>query len=186
MAGPVTVKFEGGAELSAAIQSMVDDFDISKATIRNAMKRGLVQAGQITADVASQMAPDDPATGAPDLHTSIIASSRIKNNVGKAEFASVMSAGGSVAEASAALRGARREAGGQGSFAEAYVGVTGKANIYAHLVEFGTVHSSPQPFMRPAWSATKDRVLNSITGFVRGQFDKALARARAKALKKAS
>lgn len=28
---------------------------------------------------------------------------------------------------------------------------------YAHLVEYGTPHSSPQPFMRPAWDGTDSR-----------------------------
>lgn len=29
--------------------------------------------------------------------------------------------------------------------------------LYAHLVEFGTAHSPPQPFMRPAWDAVDSK-----------------------------
>ncbi len=29
---------------------------------------------------------------------------------------------------------------------------------YAHLVEFGTVHSRPFPFMRPAWDANRGKI----------------------------
>lgn len=162
MAGPVTVKFEGGRELDAALQGLRDDFDVSKASVRNVMKRALVQAGQPTADAASQMAPDDPATGAPDLHTSIAVGTRLttrqarlaKNDENKA-------------------------------FAQAYIGVTGRANKYAVPTEFGTVTESPRPFLRPAWEATKDRVFGGIRAALEQQIAKSAERARRKALKAA-
>ena len=34
-----------------------------------------------------------------------------------------------------------------------------KASNYAHLVEFGTIHSSAKPFLRPAFRATRPRAL---------------------------
>ena len=43
-----------------------------------------------------------------------------------------------------------------------YVGVTAKANRYAHLVEFGTRLARARPFMRPAWDAHKVGALDSI------------------------
>lgn len=162
MASPVTVKFHGGRELEASIRSLKDDMDVSKTTVRNAMQRGLVEAGQHTADAASSMAPDDPSSPPPDLHTSIAVGTKLTPHQSRQH----------------------KKAGK--AFAEAFIGVTGAANVYAHLVEFGTADTSPQPFMRPAWEATKDAVLNSIGAFVGKQLDKAAARARAKALKKAS
>lgn len=32
--------------------------------------------------------------------------------------------------------------------------------LYAHLVEFGTSHSAPKPFMRPAFEGNKDEVFD--------------------------
>jgi HK97 gp10 family phage protein len=160
MASAVTVKFEGGRELEAAIQSLVNDFDASKATVRNTMQRALVEAGQITADTASQMAPDDPSSPSPDLHTSIAAGTRLTPRQKKLQ---------------------KRDP--SKSFAEAYVGATDKVNSYAHLVEFGTANTSPRPFLRPAWGSTKDQVLGSIRGFLEKQIAKSAKRAQAKALK---
>jgi HK97 gp10 family phage protein len=164
MAGPVvTVKFEGGRELDAALQSLSDDMDISKATIRNVMRRGLVQAGQQTADLAMQLAPDDPATPSPDLHTSIASGTRLTARQTKLNKKSE-----------------------DKPFAEAFVGPTKDVNSYASLVEFGTANTGPRPFMRPAWESTKDAVMKSITGFVQGQIAKAVERAQRKALKVAA
>lgn len=47
---------------------------------------------------------------------------------------------------------------------------------HAHLVEFGTVNMAPQPFMRPAWDANKDRVLQLIKDELGGEIEKAAAR----------
>jgi HK97 gp10 family phage protein len=160
MPGAVTVKFEGGREIDAALQSLVDDFDASKTVVRNTMQRALVEAGQVTADAASQMAPDDPNTPSPDLHTSIAAGTRLTPRQKKLQ---------------------KRDP--SKSFAEAYVGATEEVNAYAHLVEFGDANQSPQPFLRPAWDSTKDQVLGSIRGFLEKQIAKSAERARRKALK---
>lgn len=160
MPGAVTVKFEGGRELDAAFQSLIDDFDASKATVRNVMRRGLVEAGEITAEAARSMAPDDPNTPAPDLHTSIAAGTRLTARQKKL---------------------AKKDP--SKSFAEAYVGATNEVNAYASLVEFGTADTSPRPFLRPAWAATKDAVLVKIKDAVTAQLAKAVERAQRKALR---
>ena len=160
MPGPVTVKFEGGQELDASLQSLMEDFDASKATVRNVMRRGLVDAGEITAAAARSMAPDDPNTPAPDLHTSIAAGTRLTARQKKL---------------------AKKDP--SKSFAEAYVGATEAVNNYAHLVEFGTANTSPRPFLRPAWAATRDAVLAKIRDAVTAQLAKAVARAQRKMLK---
>lgn len=72
---------------------------------------------------------------------------------------------------------------------EAYVG-PGVANkggrravAHAHLVEFGTVHMAPQPYMRPAWQSTIQAVFNLLAKKTETNLEKAAARAakRAKA-----
>src|SRR5690606_2714705 len=105
-------------------------------------RRVLVQAGQPMAARMAALAPDDPATGAPDLKTSIIVSAKLKNEVGNPEYSAVLKGGGSKAEAVSAMRDARRAAGG-GTFASVYVGPAARI-FYAHLVEFGV-----QPHYQP-------------------------------------
>jgi HK97 gp10 family phage protein len=158
----ITVKFEGGRELENALQSLMDDFDASRASVRNVLRRGLVEAGQVTADAARNLAPDDPATPAPDLHTSIDVGTRLTPRQGKLN---------------------RSSKNTDRSFAEAYIGVTKEVNAYAHLVEFGTAHSAPRPFLRPAWEATKDAVFGRIKDAVTKQLNAAVKRAQRKALR---
>lgn len=47
---------------------------------------------------------------------------------------------------------------------QAYIGASWPTGAHAHLVEFGTAHSAPNPFMRPAWDATRHEVLETIKG----------------------
>lgn len=175
----VTMKIEGLRELDAALG------ELKRSTAIATVKRVLKRAGQPIADRASQLAPDDPATGAPDLHTSIVVSPKVKNEVGKAAFAEVMGAGGSVGEARAALRDARREANGEGSLAVMHVGPTAD-QYHAHLQEFGTVKHGPHAFMRPAFEEKKGEALTIIARDMKVEIDKSVARARARALKKAT
>jgi len=175
----VSVSVSGLQELDANLGLL------SKATARNVLRRVLMSAGQPIADTAAALSPDDPRTNAPDLHTSIIVSSKLKNEVGKAEYAQTMADGGSKAEALDALRDARRAAAGEGSFAEVYVGPDARA-FYAHLVEFGTDHSAPQPFLRPAFDREKGKALDIIKAQLGGEIDKAVARMRRRQAKKAA
>lgn len=178
-----TVKVEGLRELDAALG------ELPKATARNTLLRVLRKAGKPIADRASELAPDDPATGAPDLHTSIKVSASLKNKVGSREFAEVMSAGGSKAEAVSALRAARRAAAGQGSFAEVYVGPesSSKKNaIKAIVQEFGSVKQAPQPYMRPAWAEHQNTVLEIVKRDLGDEIEKAAKRLARRAAKKAA
>ena len=45
-----------------------------------------------------------------------------------------------------------------------------------HLQEFGTKHHPPQPFMRPAWDAGKDDVLDSLKDSLGSEIMRAAAR----------
>lgn len=44
----------------------------------------------------------------------------------------------------------------------AFEAFVGSVSPLAHLVEFGTEHSGPRPFLAPAWDATKDQILASL------------------------
>lgn len=52
---------------------------------------------------------------------------------------------------------------------------------HAHLVEFGTSHMPPQPFMRPAWDANKMKVLELIRLDLGNEIERAAARLARKA-----
>lgn len=178
-----TYRVDGLRELDAALGQL------SKATARNTLRRVLLRAGQPMADRASQLAPDDPSTGPPDLHTSIKVSASLKNKVGSREYAGVLKAGGSKAEAVSALRDARRAAGGEGSFAEVYVGPesgTKKNAIKAIVQEFGSVKQAPQPYMRPAFKEKSGDVITIVKRDLGAEIDKAARRAAARAAKKAA
>jgi HK97 gp10 family phage protein len=183
MSGPIIkVRVEGLREVGQAFD------ELSKATARNVAKRALIQAAQPMVEMASRLAPDNPETGAPDLHSSIVASAKIKNTVGNAEFAAVMAAGGTKGEAIGALRDARRASAGEGSFAQAYVGPvssTKRRAIKAIVQEFGSVKQSPRPYMRPAFAATAQQVISGVGAILKVEIGKAVARAQARALKKA-
>lgn len=54
---------------------------------------------------------------------------------------------------------------------------------HAHLVEFGTAHMAPRPFMRPAWVSNLQAVFNGLAQAMTANLAKAVKRAQAKALK---
>ncbi|MFN8996384.1 MAG: HK97-gp10 family putative phage morphogenesis protein [Pseudomonadota bacterium] len=58
----------------------------------------------------------------------------------------------------------------------------------AHLQEFGTRHHGPQPFMRPAWDAGKDELLEGLAEDLANEIEKAaqrIARKQARLIAKA-
>ncbi len=161
---------EGLRELDKALAEM------SKATARNVLKRALIKAAEPIADKARQLVPKDTHA----LERSIIASSKLANPVGKAEYAAAMKAGKGKSAAAGAMREARREAGGE-FFAEISVG-PGQLP-HAHLVEFGSSKMAAQPYLRPAWDAHKVDALDAISGELKSEIDRAAKRAAQKAAK---
>lgn len=146
------VTVSGLAELDKALGQL------PKATARNVLKRTLTKAAAPIVDEAKRLVPVKSGK----LKNSIIASTKIKNKVGRAEYAAAMRAGLGKDAARSALRNARRSAAGAGSFAEMFVGPSTGALRYAHIVEFGSVKDGPQPYMRPAWDAQKTAALEII------------------------
>lgn len=179
MAKAVRVRVDGLKELDKALG------ELSKATARNTLRRALTSAAEPMRAAAVRNAPMD--TG--ELKRSIKLSSKIDNRTGKAEFAATMKAGGTRAQAAQALRDARREKGIGESFAEVFMGPEkgGKRlSIKAIVQEFGSEKQAAQPYMRPAFDAEAKNVISRVGDELSKEIDKAVTRARARALKKAA
>lgn len=157
----MSVSVSGLSDLDRALGNL------SKATARNVLRRTLTKAAEPIRDEAKRLAP--VKTG--KLRDSIMISARVKNKVGNAEYSAAMRAGLGKDAARSALLAARKAGKGAGSFAEVYVGPARGAGVirYAHIVEFGSVDTAMQPYMRPAWDATKNQALSLIKGELASQ-----------------
>lgn len=171
----IEVKVEGIAELEQSLS------ELKTSVAKRAVKKALFTASRPIVERAKQLVPVDEG----ELRNGIMAGGTLKNNAGKQAFHDVMASGGSQEEALSALRDARREAKGEKSNVEIYVGVSSKVH-HATLVEFGTSHSAPQPFIRPAFESEKENVLALIKTELRSEIDKAAARAAKRAAKLAA
>lgn len=136
--------------------------DLTKATARNVLRRVGNGALQPMAEAAQGAAPK--ASG--DLEISIVVSSKRTRR-----------AGGTAAE---------RRLARQNGYTVAMGPASGKGVLnYATFVEFGTVDTPAQPYMRPAWAQGKDAALDYVISNLRIEIDKASARAARRAAKKA-
>lgn len=169
----VTVQVSGLRDLDKALGQL--PLAAAKTTLRNVLKK----AAQPIAEKAKDNAPigetvtrtarrRDGTTKtfthkAGTLRDSIVVTTKLKNPVGKSEYHAALRAGLSKSVAVGAMRDARRAAAAAGDkyFMEMFVGPSTRAP-YAHLVEFGTAHSAPVPFMRPAFDAEKANALAII------------------------
>jgi len=171
----MTFSIDGLKEVDAALS------ELNRATARNVARRALRKVGMVIAEAAKALAPDDPATPAPDLHRSIAVSPRLINKRGLSDFANEMAATGDRGAAVEAIRSARRKGDGDAPIVTMFVGPANLPARYAHLVEFGTAHSAAQPFMTPAWEANKNKALDMVADELRKEIAAAAARAARKA-----
>lgn len=175
----ICVKISGLKELDDALG------ELSKGAARGALRRALIKSAEPMRKAAAQNAPED--TGA--LKASIIVTSKMDNNAGKAEYAAVMRGGGTKAQAAGALRDARRAKGIGESFAEVYLGPAKGSKrdaIKAIVQEFGSQYQPAQAYMRPAFDGEVKTVLNKIKDELATEIGKSVQRARKRALKKAN
>jgi HK97 gp10 family phage protein len=125
-----TPNVQGVAETLEALR------EFPKATGRNVLRRALVKAAQPVAVVARSYAPDDTATGAPDLKSSIAVATQLTQRQQR-------------------TRPKLNEV-------EVYVGPTRAAGRfvlnYASFKEFGTYKMPAHPYLRPAWDRTQGLV----------------------------
>lgn len=169
MASAMTVKVSGLKELKGSLE------EYSKATARGIVTRTLKRAAEPMRETAERLAP--VASG--ELRKGIVVEV-VRKNAGTAAFAETMRAGGSKADAAKAARDANRAASGNGMSVTVSVRSTA---WHSHLVEFGTVNTAPQPFMRPAFEGGKNRALADIKTIMGDELNKAAKRAATRALR---
>lgn len=169
------VRVEGMKELEAQLERL------RTATGQAALRRAGLKAMEPMAQLAQQNAPVE--TG--ELVGSIVVGAKATDaEVGKIQYASVKKAGGSDAEALAALRDARRDARGTRGkwFVDVFMGPrAGRPRdevIKGFAQEFGTVHMEPHPYMRPAFDQDKGPMLERLKGLLWAEVEKAVARAQ--------
>ncbi len=124
----ISMRIEGQKELVKALGAL------PRATARASGRRILKRAGQIMADMAIRLAPDDPKTADRDIKNSIAVATRAKRGrIGPGEVG-------------------------------VYIGVATSIRRYVHAIvmEFGSSKDAAQPYMRPAWMATKGQMLDFI------------------------
>lgn len=124
--------------------------EFPRATGRATLRRALVKAVNPIAIVARNIAPVDEA----DLARSIVVATQLT----------------------------RRQRQTQTNEVEVYVGPargtgTNKYALnYASFVEFGTYHTTAQPYLRPAWERTKGLVQTILARELTIEFEKTAAR----------
>jgi HK97 gp10 family phage protein len=127
--------------------------ELTNATARNVLRRALMAAGEPVKATAQDLAP--VMTG--QTKEGLVISTQLSRR--------------------------QRKSNPKQSAVEVYVGVSGRRASFAHLAEFGTSHSAPQAFMRPAADANTSNVIRIFLEHLKAETDKALARARRKAAK---
>lgn len=149
----VTFRIDGLRELELALTQL------PKATARAALRRVGIKALQPMADIARELAPDDPETGGKDLRASITVGTSLNARQRKLQK--------------------RRD---DKAFAEVYMGTADPAGVPQ---EFGTVNHGPQPFMRPAYAREAENAIRIVAAELGGEIDKTVRRYAARQAKKA-
>ena len=144
----ITVAFEGGKEIEQAL------FELKTATAKSLTRRVLKRAGQMLANDAAALAPEN--TG--QLEDSYVVTTRLSRSQYRSE----------------------RRAGRDDVFM--YVGTNNPAGVQQ---EFGNARHGAQPHFRPAWDRDKNQMLKQISTDMAIEVEKAVARARRKALRAA-
>lgn len=154
----VQVKVEGLRELEAQLAKL------TKATGKRVLKKTLVKAAHPLAELAASKVP----VGEGDLKRSITVGVKLANRQAKLHRK--------------AFRDDRRSV-------EVFIGASyelGAGGRHAHLVEFGTVHSAPHPFMRPAWDNDQKALLDRLSKDLWREVSAAVGRAERRAAKAAA
>lgn len=149
------IKLEGFRELDAALT------ELTKAGGKGVLRRSLKKAAEPMAVIASGLAPVDSGK----LQASVIVGAKLDGRQAKLH---------------------RRMFKDDRSSIELFVGpsyLRGGGGRHGHLQEFGTINHAPQPFMRPAWDQDHKPMLDRLGKEMAIEVDKAVQRARRKALK---
>lgn len=122
---------------AARVERMLDS--ATRAAIAE-VRPALMKAGNNLADTMRHLAPDDPATSAPDLKTSIAVT-----GPGETTPPYSQPGGATVAKNNQVL-----------------VTAGNRAVRYAHLVEYGTTKARAQPFFWPAFRLGRKKLASAI------------------------
>lgn len=148
----VTFRIDGLRELELALTQL------PKATARAALRRVGIKALQPMADIARELAPDDPETGGKDLRASITVGTSLNARQRKLQK--------------------RRD---DKAFVEVFMGTADLAGVPQ---EFGTVNHGPQAFMRPAYAREAGNAIRIVAAELGGEIDKTARRYAARQAKK--
>lgn len=161
------IKVEGLKELDRALQ------DMAKSTAKRTVRRAMAKSLEPVAAAARANAPRSKGGGKHVADSIAVSTKLVKAQAKEA-------------------RGSAKES------RHLMLMYVGPKEPHAHLVEFGTGprhHKSsgkfvgsmpPSPFMRPAWDANKQGVLDSLAGDLRAEIEKTLARSAKAAAKRAA
>lgn len=160
------VSVEGLSELEDALK------ELPKATAKNTIRRALIAAAKPIQDEATTRIRVRRVR--PQIATAKIKFS--SGDAGKRAFAEAMARGATRLEAGEAAHEANAAASGEGSDITSGVTAVGPTKRAFYGFEFGTIHLSPQPFMRPAWDMHKMQALDIIKTELKDQIEKARIR----------
>lgn len=161
-----TFHVEGLKELGEALS------ELSKATGKNVLRRVLMKAAAPIEEAAEALAP---AGESGRLRRSVETSTKL----GKRQAGLFRQWTGSQPQMT--VDGYRSD-----PQSAVYVHTGAGTMPYPHMVEFGSAHNVPHPFMRPAWDANKMKALGSIRDDLAEEIEKVRARAARKAAKLAA
>lgn len=157
------VKLSGFRELEKALA------ELPKATGKGVLRKVAKGALEPMADNAASMAPTDQGKLAFSI---AVSEKRTRRAKGKS---TIRFAGGKFkSDSSTGITMAMGPAGGSGTLS------------YATFVEFGTIDTPAQPFMRPAWSSGAMRALEYIKDNLGAEIDRAAQRVAKRKARKAA
>lgn len=144
---------EAAFRLQGLEETVANLNDLSRATQRNVVRRVMLAAGEPTANLAADLAPEERGV----LAFSIVVASKL-------------------------TRRHAAEMRNRASEVEVYIGpAAGQGALYyASAQEFGTVLMPGKPYLRPAWGSTRSQAATLIETGLRAEVMKAAARAERK------
>lgn len=151
-----TLRIDGLRDLDRALG------ELPKASAKGVLRRVGIKALQPMAEVARNLAPDDPATAGDDLKASITVGTRLNKTQTR--------------QARRAIRSGLAEK----NFAEVYMGTNDIAGVQQ---EFGNVNHGPQPFMRPAFDQEARGAIDIVAKELSSEIEKTAQRVALRAAK---
>jgi HK97 gp10 family phage protein len=165
----VTMKMTGLREVEQMLT------ELPKAVGKRVLTKALMAGGEVIASAARTRAP--VLTGNLRESVNVTAVKPKDHDAGKAAFGVGLRAGLSRGQAVGLARTANRAAGYD--FAEVFVGTPAQA-VPAWPQELGTINHPAQPFLRPAFEATKQRAADTIAFELFFEIERAAQRYRSR------